>query len=71
MAERMTNLVEYFRDEGYSRFGFRGDGDGLTPEEAAIRAMREFDEFLKSDIGSEAYSKFLYWKLRIAKLVPA
>lgn len=64
-------LVSYFNGDGYSQFGFRGDGDGLSPVQTAIRAMREFDTFLGSPIGAEAHLKFQHAVLVEKGLVPA
>lgn len=54
------NLVAYFRGDGYSRFGFDGDERGLTPEQCAVRWLREFDAFLRSPVGEAAYRSYLY-----------
>lgn len=67
----LHQLTDYFRADGWSRYGFRGDEDGLTPVAAAIRAMREFDEFLRDPVGSQAYVAFQHSKLVKAGLVPA
>lgn len=40
-AESLGELVQFFRGEGYSRFGFNGDAQGWSPERTAIEAMRE------------------------------
>jgi hypothetical protein len=38
----VNKLVEFFRKEGYMRFGLNGDNMGWSPAETAIRAMREY-----------------------------
>lgn len=54
-------LVAYFRGEGYSRYGYDGDLRNLTPEECAIKWLREFDAFLKgSPVGNAAHVRWLY-----------
>lgn len=37
-----AKLIEFFRKEGYMRFGLNGDNMGWSPAETAIRAMREY-----------------------------
>lgn len=37
----LAKLVEFFRGEGYGRFGWNGDVQGWSPAETAIRAMLE------------------------------
>ncbi len=64
------NLVGYFNSDGYSRYGFRGDADNLSPIGTAIRAMQEFDEFLRSPEGSAAYVAMQYHGLQEKGLVP-
>jgi len=41
-AEPIGELVQFFRGEGYSRFGWDGDSRGWSPERTAIEAMRTF-----------------------------
>lgn len=38
----VDELVEFFRGEGYSWFGFNGDSNGWTPEHCAVEALRDF-----------------------------
>ncbi len=40
-AQPKSRLVQFFRGEGYSRFGWNGDEMGWSPEQTAIEAMRE------------------------------
>jgi hypothetical protein len=56
----VSPLVGYFAGEGYSRYGFDGDARGLSPEECAIKWLREFDTFLRTPDGSRAYTSWLY-----------
>jgi hypothetical protein len=37
----LEKLVEFFRGEGYGRFGWNGDIQGWSPAETAIHAMLE------------------------------
>lgn len=66
----VQKLVDYFANEGWSRFGFRGDGDGLSPANCAIRAMREYDNLLKTKLGEAALITMQYNQLQRAGLVP-
>lgn len=38
----VRKLIDFFRGEGYSKFGWEGDQQGWTPAETAIHAMRAF-----------------------------
>ena len=67
----MDELVSYFRNEGWSTYGYRGDEDGLSPKATAIRAMKEFEKFLQHPIGKEAHLKYQYQILVEKGLVPA
>lgn len=40
-SSEVRKLVEFFRSEEGLGLGTQGDHDGLTPADAAIRAMRE------------------------------
>lgn len=71
VKREIDKLVGHFNGDGYARFGVRGDEDCLTPVETAIRAMREFDEFLGSPVGADAFVKFLHSQLVEKGLVPA
>jgi hypothetical protein len=41
-VREFDKLVDFFRNEGYQRFGLNGDDKGWSPAETAIRAMREY-----------------------------
>jgi hypothetical protein len=65
---KVPPLVAYFRGDGWSRYGFDGDERGLSPEECAIKWLREFDTFLRTPDGSRAYTSWLYSLTPDAKL---
>ena len=71
LAEETKKLIEYFNADGYSRFGFAGDADGLSPVGTAIRALREYDRLLGTAAGSQAQVAMLHNDLVEKGLVPA
>lgn len=71
LGKELKKLIAYFNAEGYSRFGYRGDGDNLTPVDTAIRAMREYDALLRTDLGSAALNAKLYADVVAKGLVPS
>lgn len=70
-VKQLLELIEYFNRDGYSRYGYRGDQDGLTPVKTAIRAMREYHDLLQTKAGSDAQTAMLHQQLVDKGLVPA
>jgi hypothetical protein len=60
-AEReIAKLVAFFRSpEGYGRFGWEGDVEGLSPAETAIKAMRGYAAALARIAELEAETVYL------------
>lgn len=69
-ADRLA-LIEFFRGDGFSRFGHEGDLRGLSPVNCAIHNLREFDALLKTEAGHKALIAMLHQRLIDQGLVPA